>query len=70
MAFTWFSKAANLGYGDSAFDLAVLYERGEGVPQNLQQALRWYDKASTAGDREATQRASLLRSNLSYVANQ
>lgn len=67
-AVSWFSRAANLGYRDSAFDLAVLYERGEGVSQNPGEALRWYDKASYEGDQEATQRASFLRSNLSYVA--
>jgi TPR repeat protein len=40
----------------------VLYERGEGVAQNSQEALKWYDQAASAGDPEAMQRATYLRS--------
>jgi localization factor PodJL len=60
-AANWFAKAASMGYRDSAFDLAVLYERGEGVMQSTQRALYWYDQATAAGDKEAAQRAHLLR---------
>jgi TPR repeat protein len=45
---------------DSAFDLAVLYEQGLGVPQNEQQALHWYRIAARAGDRTAAARAHML----------
>jgi hypothetical protein len=63
LAARWFTRAANLGYRDSAFDLGVLYEGGQGVPQNSRIALSWYDKAAAMGDQQATQRATLLRSN-------
>lgn len=67
-AVSWFSKAAHAGYRDSAFDLAVLYERGEGVSQSPQEALTWYDAAASLGDTEAAERAKILRSQLSQVA--
>ena len=56
----WFAKAAMQGYVDSAFNLAVLYERGRGVAQNPQLALRWYRAAAKAGDSSAAARARLL----------
>ena len=61
-AAAWFEKAASAGYRDSAFDLAVLYERGEGVAQNSREALKWYEQAASFGDPEAMQRATYLRS--------
>ena len=67
-AANWFTKAAHAGYRDSAFDLAVLYERGEGVSQSAQNALTWYDAAATLGDPEAAERAKILRSQISQIA--
>ena len=43
------------------FDLAVLYERGLGVPQDLNQALKWYGIAALAGDSPSMARADFLR---------
>jgi localization factor PodJL len=57
-------RAAGYGYVDSAFDLAVLYERGMGVPQNLRDALMWYSIAARAGDGPAAARAATLRQQL------
>ena len=45
-----FAKAAALGLSDSQFNLAVLYERGDGVPQSLLDAYKWYSIAAAAGD--------------------
>jgi TPR repeat protein len=59
-AAAWFARAAARGYVDSAFDLAVLYEKGQGVPQDARQALRWYRAAAAAGDAQAARRAKLL----------
>jgi TPR repeat protein len=56
----WFMRAASLGYVDSAFDLGVLYERGQGVKQDARAALHWYDVAA-AGDIEADSRARFLK---------
>ena len=56
----WFARAASAGYVDSAFDLAVLYEKGQGVAQDARAALRWYRTAAAAGDAQAAARAKLL----------
>jgi TPR repeat protein len=44
----WRNKAANLGDGNAQFLLGTLYEEGEGVTQNYQDAEYWYEKASAA----------------------
>ena len=61
----WFSKAAALGLSDSQFNLAVLYERGDGVPQSLLDAYKWYSIAAAAGDAESKTRLGVLRTQLS-----
>jgi hypothetical protein len=61
----WFAKAAGLGLPDSQFNLAILYERGDGVPQSLADAFKWYSIAAASGDAESRTRMILLRSQLS-----
>jgi TPR repeat protein len=68
-AANWFGKAAGKGFRVCAFNLAVLYERGEGVARNSQRALYWYDTAAASGDKEAAQRASLLRFGVAELAD-
>ncbi len=53
------------GYVDSQFNLAVLYERGEGVPQSLLDAYKWYAVAGRQGDAESKERIEALRTQLS-----
>jgi len=60
----WFTKAAALGLSDSQFNLAVLYERGEGVPQSLTDAYKWYAIAAATGDAEAKARMAVLETQL------
>jgi localization factor PodJL len=60
----WFAKAAALGLSDSQFNLAVLYERGDGVPQSLVDAFKWYSIAAAAGDTESKARISVLQTQL------
>ena len=60
----WFARAAALGVGDAQFNLAVLYERGDGVPQSLVDAYTWYSIAGAAGDNGAMQRAAVLATQL------
>lgn len=61
----WFAKAAALGLSDSQFNLAVLYERGEGVPLSLSDAYKWYSIAAAAGDSESKTRIAVLQTQLS-----
>ena len=49
---------------DSAFDLAVLYERGQGVRQDLTQAMKWYAIAAFTGDAPSQARVDFLRTQL------
>jgi len=45
-------QAAN-GDGAAAWELGTRYRTGEGVPQDLQGAFRWYSRGAALGDREA-----------------
>lgn len=47
------------------FNLAVLYERGLGVPQSLTEAYKWYAIAATQGDNELKARVVALTTQLS-----
>jgi uncharacterized protein len=51
-AFEWAEKAA-AGSGDAAFLLGQMYARGEGVSQNMDQAVYWYRQAADQGHKEA-----------------
>ena len=53
-----------MGYVDSQFNLAVLYERGDGVPQSLLDAYKWYVIAGRQGDAESKQRVDALKTQL------
>ena len=45
----WFSKAAEQGNAKAQFELGVLYEKGQGVPQDCAKAAEWYGKAAAQG---------------------
>lgn len=61
----WFEKAAERGVVDSQFNLGVLFESGQGLPQNLTDAFVWYSIAAKQGDQLAAQRIDVLQSQLS-----
>jgi hypothetical protein len=50
MAFQWFKKAADQGYGRAKINLGYLYEQGLGVSQDTAQALNLYREASGIKD--------------------
>jgi len=54
-------SAAELGHAHAQFDLARRYERGQGMPADLDEALRWYRKSAGQGDPLAIQRVELGR---------
>jgi TPR repeat protein len=62
MAANWFGKAAEQGLANAQLNLGSLYERGEGVEQNPQQAEKWYRLAAAQGSEEAQERLDLLKS--------
>jgi TPR repeat protein len=42
-------KLADQGYADAQYNLGVLYYKGEGVPENDAEAMRWFRKAAEQG---------------------
>ncbi len=63
-AASWFEKAAQRGVVDSQYNLGILYESGQGLPQDLESALVWYSIAGAQGDQMAASRVSVLRKTL------
>ncbi|MDE6792342.1 MAG: hypothetical protein K2J48_04595, partial [Muribaculaceae bacterium] len=45
-----FERAASLGNVDAMFNIALLYEHGDRIPQNIYKALMWYRAAAEKGD--------------------
>ena len=61
----WFAKAAERGVVDSQFNLAILFENGQGVEQSLPDAYFWYSVAGKQGDQTAAARISALEGQMS-----
>lgn len=67
-AVIWMTKAAELGLVDSQFNIAKLYETGEGgVRVDPLEAFKWYLIASRAGDGDAQAAVDRLRTVLSVT---
>ena len=49
-AVEWFRKAAEQGNDVAQYNLAMCYERGEGVVKDLAEAVKWYRKAAEQGN--------------------
>ena len=60
----WFEKAAQRGVVDSQFNLGVLFESGQGLPQDMESALVWYSIGGAQGDQMAAGRVGVLRKTL------
>lgn len=56
----WLLRAANLGSAQSAFNIAVMYERGFVVERDSSKAAAWYRKAADAGLPTAKHNLALL----------
>jgi len=55
-AMKWNLRAYNQGHSEGANNIGELYEKGLGVPKDLEQAKSWYEKASELGNAQATER--------------
>ena len=60
----WFEKAAERGVVDSQFNLGVLFESGQGLPKNVNDAFVWYSIAAGQGDQFAKTRVEVLKTTL------
>ena len=56
----WYKKAMKQGNARATFNLAALYESGEGVSQDLHRAIRLYNEADKRGSKEANDRLQEL----------
>ena len=64
----WLTRAAEAGVVDSQFNIAKLYETGEGgVRTDPVEAFKWYLIASRAGDSVAEEAVTRLRGSLSVA---
>ncbi len=68
-AASWFGRAAEEGFPDSQYNLALLYEHGLGIEQDLSRAYQWYVEAAKGGVKEAAVKARQLRRMLPSAQN-
>jgi hypothetical protein len=59
-AFAKFKKAAEAGHAIAQFNLALMYDQGQGVPKDYAQAVRWFTKAAEAGNADAQYNLALM----------
>ena len=62
-SYNCFSKAANMGIPDGAYNLGVLYERGIGIKSNPSEAAYWYEKSAEKGCIAASYKLSNMYEN-------
>ncbi len=75
IAFHWFQLAAAQGNPTAEYNLALAYERGEGVPKDSAEAEKWYTKAAESGvpyaamadRRDCDQRATIGKTALKWL---
>ena len=60
----WYERAADQGDEASAYIIASLYEKGEGVEQDYPRALYYYSRAASGGEPAATLKAREMRDKL------
>ena len=63
-AVQWFRKAGAFGMTDAQFNVAVLYDQGNGTPSDPAEAHYWYSIAGQAGDQESAARAQQIAKEL------
>jgi hypothetical protein len=67
-AASWYRKSAEQGYAPAQANMGVLYDLGQGVAQDYQQALNWYAKAAEQGDIKAQNNLGFMYSEGKGVA--
>ena len=69
-AANWYQRAAELGLVEAQFNIATMYESGDGVSPSLHRALFWYELAAASGDTDAASAVADLSGsdNVSAVA--
>ncbi|WVM92675.1 tetratricopeptide repeat protein [Halopseudomonas pachastrellae] len=56
----YYLKAAEQGHADAQYNLALLYDHGEGVALDDREAVRWYTAAAEQGDASAQYNLAIM----------
>ena len=59
-AFREFKPLAEQGHADAQTNIGLLYENGQGVPQNYGEAVKWYRKAAEQGYADAQKNLGVM----------
>lgn len=59
-AFEWFMVAAKQQHIEAAYYVGLYYQNGKGVPQNIEQAIIWYEKAAIKHDKNALYHLAMI----------
>lgn len=54
---------AHSGEARAQYDLGLMYDKGEGVPQSDAEAMRWYERAAEQGEARAQYNLGLMHLN-------
>ena len=64
---SWLYRAARQGVLEAQFALGYIYQYGKpGIPPDLLESEKWYEKAASRGDRQAIQALEVLRNQPAY----
>ncbi len=58
-AFKELKPLAKQGLAEAQYNLGLMYDTGYGVPQDYEEALKWYKKAAEQGDENAREARSV-----------
>ena len=64
----WLTKAAEQGFVDAQYDLAVSYDEGDGTRKRKSLAVKWYMRAIENGDGDASYNLALMYDHGDYVS--
>jgi len=67
-AANWLRVAADQGDAKAQYNLGVMHEAGQGVPQNNVEAVNWYRKAAERGNADAQSNLGAMYANGEGVA--
>ncbi|HHY84273.1 MAG TPA: sel1 repeat family protein [Verrucomicrobia bacterium] len=64
----WYRLAAEQEIGPAQCNLGLCYQTGRGVPQNQQEAVKWFLRAARQGDKTAQHNLAVHYANLEAAA--
>ena len=62
----WYLKAAEQSHRLAQFNLGMMHEKGQGMPQDMAKAMEWISAAANLGDAGAQHRLGLKHHRASY----